>query len=98
MFGINRNHEVIHINICLIWPFDIYIKVLITCYKRYSLIKLMKCFDQRIKWKKGKIDELNGLNTLILKQVPVKTNVNYVNQNKTMKYFNNESTGFFIFK
>lgn len=58
----------------------------------------MKCFDQRIKWKKGKIDELNGLNTLILKQVPVKTNINYVNQNKTMKYFNNESTGFFIFK
>lgn len=58
----------------------------------------MKCFDQRIKWKKGKIDELNGLNTLILKQVPVKTNINYVNQNKTMKYFNNESTGFFKFK
>lgn len=58
----------------------------------------MKCFDQRIKWKKGKIDELNGLNTLILKQVPVKTNINYVNQNKTMKYFNNESIGFLILK
>lgn len=47
----------------------------------------MKCFDQRIKWKKGKIDELNGLNTLILKQVPVKTNVNYVNQNKNYEIF-----------
>lgn len=58
----------------------------------------MECFDQRIKWKKGKIDELNGLNTLILKQVPVKTNINYVNQNKTMKYFNNESIGFLILK
>lgn len=47
----------------------------------------MKCFDQRIKWKKGKIDELNGLNTLILKQVPVKTDVNYVNQNKNYEIF-----------